>query len=129
MEKFAELRRFLTSTSPLATLLVSLVGCGSSAPAEDPSAMQRVVAPASAEEKQVLQAVPSLPSNKETIVGSYSVVAQEAYLAASGRECRWLHLARSGGAAANDDRLVCKDAEGWFFAPPVYPSPPPKATP
>ena len=69
-------------------------------------------------EREILKALPSLPSGVSRPVRGTAVIAQPAYTAASGRTCRALELGPAGRRPSS--RLACSDGGAWFFVPGVF---------
>jgi hypothetical protein len=68
-------------------------------------------------ERKLLGELGKLPSGTPQRVGDASVVAEEPYVAASGRTCRALSITTSRAAL---HRLACGDGKTWFFVPDVF---------
>lgn len=108
----------------LASLLVLLSHCSArptvsprdSADAADTGAK---LPGANADERALLAGLPGLRSGKAQRVRDLSVLADEPYEAASGRQCRALQVQAVGGTH-NARRLACSDGSGWFFVPDVF---------
>jgi hypothetical protein len=71
-------------------------------------------------ERSVLRQLSQLPAGRPSRVGDETVVADIAYVAASGRTCRALRLATSSDPKTWEQRLACKDAQHWFFVPDIF---------
>lgn len=69
-------------------------------------------------ERDVLRALPSLPSGTERNVSGITVTAEPAYVAASGKTCRALTL--GSGQKSPVSRLACSEGQAWFFVPGVF---------
>jgi hypothetical protein len=89
--------------------------------AADANDTGRTLAARSDAERAVLLKVASLPNGSPQQVGEFTVVADPAYDAASGRTCRALHL-KSAAPNGASDRLACSDGKAWFFVPDVFAS-------
>jgi len=69
-------------------------------------------------EREVLKAIPSLPSSKPQQVAGATVVAEPAYPAASGRTCRAFSINAKNNPEGH--RLACTNGGAWFFVPDVF---------
>jgi len=103
-------------------LMASLIACsshpGTSArDTADANDTGRTLAPSGEGERTLLAELSVLPSGTARRVGEATVVAEAAYVSASGRTCRALHLKRSGRTY---HRLACNDGKLWFFVPDVF---------
>jgi hypothetical protein len=67
----------------------------------------------------VLKALVSLPSGKPQQVAGATVVAEPAYVAASGRTCRALSINATNRVDPRH-RLACTNGGAWFFVPEVF---------
>jgi hypothetical protein len=74
---------------------------------------------ASPSDRALLARLSAMPSGTPRQVGDATVVADAAYAAASGRECRLLHLTRPQGHSTID-QLACSDGGDWFWVPDVF---------
>lgn len=103
---------------------LGLAACASPPPASardvaDANDTGRAVGARSNVEREVLKAIPSLPSSKPQQVAGATVIAEPAYVAASGRTCRAISL-DSKSKAESRHRLVCTNGGAWFFVPDVF---------
>jgi hypothetical protein len=103
---------------------IGLAACASAPPASprdvaDSNDTGRSVNARSNIEKEVLKAIPSLASSKPQQVAGATVVAEPAYVAASGRTCRALSI-NAQSKADRGHRLACTNGGAWFFVPDVF---------
>lgn len=85
----------------------------------DASDTGRAVTAATQTERELLQLAADLPVGKARKVGTAMVISEAAYVAASGRTCRALHVTAAGSGTAVH-RLACNDGKSWFFVPDVF---------
>jgi hypothetical protein len=81
-----------------------------------------VVEPATAAERQVLEALDTLPAGTARRFGNSVVVAEAPYFAASGRRCRGLTITPAGGRPGAR-RLACRQDGRWLYVPMVLIAP------
>jgi hypothetical protein len=110
------------SWSPWAAL-VTLAACSSAPPASardvaDANDTGRRVAATSDSDRALLNQLSALPNGRPQRVGDATVIADAPYSAASGRNCRALHLTTSHSNQTK--RLACSDGQLWFFVPDVF---------
>ena len=107
-----------------ALVLASVLAC-SSAPAPsardvaDANDSGRTLVAQTASERELLKRVARLPNNGSQRVGTLAVVAEPTYQAASGRQCRALHITAAAGQAMTH-RLACTGGGSWVFVPDVF---------
>lgn len=105
---------------PLGLLWCALGACaGSQSHTEllPPPASHASVSPSGSEaaELALLQLEKLTPDTPITLADT-SVVAGSAYMAASGRTCRYVDFTHD---AQRSTRLACRDAKRWFYVPMV----------
>lgn len=102
----------------------SLVACSGNPDARTPAEAAQTdssgkVEPASAAEREVLNALSSLPGASERKFAGVSVQIAAPYHSASGRQCRQVTFT---GAQSSDVKLACRDEGEWVFVPNVFAS-------
>ena len=100
----------------LVALSLGAAACGGAPPAGawTPELSPSQVEASTQAEAAVLQRAPTLPTDTPVDVNGQQVTANAIYSAASGRQCRRLHL-------AGEPRLACESldaaAPSWVFVP------------
>jgi hypothetical protein len=105
-------------------LLALLVACSAQPPlsprdAADASDTGGTLRANNENERTLLKEVSVLPSGSARHVGDATVVAEPAYVSASGRTCRALNVT-PGQTGETSHRLACNDGQIWFFVPDVF---------
>jgi len=104
---------------PLVLLTVVLLSaCGKKQDARSPkdaTATENAgrVEPTTESERAILHNLDDLPSGTARSIGGERVTALAPYVSASGLRCRRV-------AWAKQERLACREPEGWYFVPDVF---------
>lgn len=111
------MKRFFTVSVRLLLAATFLLGCGKKHEARSPEDVVATesagrVEPASESERAILKSLDKLPAGQAQTVGREQVTASAPYFAASGAHCREVSWGK-------EQRLACREAEGWYFVPDV----------
>ncbi|MFW6031113.1 MAG: DVU3141 family protein [Myxococcota bacterium] len=75
------------------------------------------VSPETQAERELLARLDTLPAHEPVTHGDQVFVAEPAYAAASGRDCRSITIRSTEGDRQARIKLACEDRAGWVFVP------------
>ncbi len=71
-------------------------------------------------ETRILAEIVTMEAGERRQIDTLSIVTDEIYIAASGRQCRYIRLSGTTPSGLSGKQLTCSDGNHWSFAKDVF---------